>query len=113
MENQVELRKDIGKYFEKYTERMPEVGEAYQLSTATAYKSGELSSKTKRLMALVAALTSGCRGCILSQTGHALDQGATVEEIFEACGVAISIGGTMAAAETTRVVQYLQELEKI
>ncbi len=113
MENQVELEKNIWKYFEKYTERMPELGEAYQLSTATAYKSGELSTKIKRLMALAVALTSGCRGCILSQTGHALNQGATVEEIFEACGVAISIGGTMAAAETTRVVQYLQELGKI
>lgn len=33
--------------------------------------------------------------------------GATAEEILEACAVAISLGGTMGAGETTRVVQFL------
>jgi hypothetical protein len=32
-----------------------------------------------------------------------------VEEILEACAVAISLGGTMGAGETTRVVQSLEE----
>jgi alkylhydroperoxidase/carboxymuconolactone decarboxylase family protein YurZ len=45
----------------------------------------------------------------LYQTDLALEQGANIEEIFEACAVAISLGGTMAAGETTRVVQYLHE----
>jgi alkylhydroperoxidase/carboxymuconolactone decarboxylase family protein YurZ len=45
----------------------------------------------------------------LYQTDLSLDQGASLEEIFEACAVAISLGGTMAAGETTRVVQYLHE----
>ncbi|MGD8262712.1 MAG: hypothetical protein PVG70_04410 [Desulfobacterales bacterium] len=35
--------------------------------------------------------------------------GATAEEVLEACAVAISLGGTMGAGETTRVVQFLQE----
>ncbi|MFP3909394.1 MAG: carboxymuconolactone decarboxylase family protein [Archaeoglobaceae archaeon] len=113
MENQVELKKDIDKYFEKYLERMPQMGETYYELSTGAYKEGELSTKTKRLMAVAVAVASSCRGCILSQTEHALDQGATVEEIFEACGVAISMGGTMAAAETTRLVQYLQEKGKL
>ncbi len=60
-------------------------------------------------MALVAALVSGCRGCILFQTQLAMDQGATVEQVLESCAVAISLGGTMAAGETTRVVRYLEE----
>jgi len=32
-----------------------------------------------------------------------------VDEILESCAVAISIGGTMATSETTRVMQYLEE----
>jgi alkylhydroperoxidase/carboxymuconolactone decarboxylase family protein YurZ len=60
-------------------------------------------------MALAGALTHGCRGCILFQLQHSLDLGASVDEIVETCGVAMSLGGTMAAAETTRVVAYLQE----
>ncbi len=113
MEKQVDLKKDIGKYFEKYLEHMPELEELYYDLSSCAYQNGELSSKTKRLMAIAVAVASGCRGCILSQTEHALNQGATVKEIFEACGVAISLGGTMAAAEVTRVVQYLQEKGEI
>jgi alkylhydroperoxidase/carboxymuconolactone decarboxylase family protein YurZ len=35
--------------------------------------------------------------------------GATAEEILEACAVAISLGGTMGAGDTTRVVQFLEE----
>jgi hypothetical protein len=30
-------------------------------------------------------------------------------ELLETCAVSISIGGTMAAGETTRVVQFLDE----
>jgi alkylhydroperoxidase/carboxymuconolactone decarboxylase family protein YurZ len=37
--------------------------------------------------------------------------GATAEEILEACAVAISLGGTMGAGETTRVVKLLEEKE--
>lgn len=58
------------------------------------YKDGALSGKTKRMMAMVAALVHGCRTCILFQTDWALKLGATVEEILEACAVAISLGGT-------------------
>jgi AhpD family alkylhydroperoxidase len=60
-------------------------------------------------MALSGALIHGCRACILFQAEHALSLGASVEEILEACSVAISLGGTMAAGETTRVVRFLQE----
>lgn len=73
------------------------------------YKDGALSGKIKRLMALSGALVHGCRACIIFQTEHALNLGASVEEVLEACSVAISLGGTMAAGETTRVFQYLQE----
>lgn len=88
---------------------MPDIARAYDELPTEVYKDGVLSGKIKRLMALTAALVKGCRACILYQTDLALDQGANLEEIFEACAVAISLGGTMAAGETTRVVQYLHE----
>jgi AhpD family alkylhydroperoxidase len=73
------------------------------------YKDGVLSGKVKRLMALVGALIGGCRACILYQTENALQLGATVDEILEACSVAVSLGGTMASGQTTRVVEFLRE----
>ena len=46
---------------------------------------------------------------MFSQTDRAIEQGASVEEILEACAVAISLGGTMAGDQTTRIVQFLRE----
>ena len=109
MESQTELKESIHELFATFKRIAPELGEAYDALPAEAYKGGALSGKVKRLMALSAALTHGCRGCITFQLQHALDLGATLEEVLEACGVAMSLGGTMAAAEATRVVGYLQE----
>ena len=109
VENQTALRRKIGEDWERFMELAPEIGQAYQELPQAVYKNGALDAKTKRLMALSAALVGGCRGCILFQAEHALQLGATVAEILEACGVAISLGGTMAAAQATRVVEYLRE----
>lgn len=109
MENQSELLDAIHHQFESYKKLLPDVGEAYDHLPAEVYKDGALSGKIKRLMALSAALTHGCKACILFQTQEALKIGASVDDVLETCAVAISIGGTMAAGETTRVVQFLDE----
>lgn len=108
-ESQILLFEDVKKHFDTYRRLVPEVGETYDALPSEVYKDGALSGKVKRLMALSGALVHGCRACIVFQTEHALNLGASVEEILEACSVAISLGGTMAAGETTRVVQYLSE----
>lgn len=108
-ESQTELRHEVQDLFNAYRRLMPGVGEAYDALPAEVYKDGALSGKTKRLMALSSSLVHGCRACILFQTEHALALGASLEEILEACSVAISLGGTMAAGETTRVMGFLRE----
>ncbi|MGE4290812.1 MAG: carboxymuconolactone decarboxylase family protein [Desulfovibrio sp.] len=92
-----------------YTKHQPEIGTASNELAAEVYKDGLLRGRDKRLMALCGALISGCRACILFQTHQALELGVSAEEILEACGVAISLGGTMAAGETCRVVALLRE----
>jgi AhpD family alkylhydroperoxidase len=113
MESPLELRKNHSVQFEKYKKLMPEIGHAYDVLPEKVFKDGKLDAKIKRLMALTGALVYGCPACILFQTEKALDLGADVEEILESCAVAISLGGTMAAGETTRVIQHLTELGKI
>ncbi|MGE4317451.1 MAG: carboxymuconolactone decarboxylase family protein [Deferribacterales bacterium] len=76
---------------------------------STAYTDGALPEYVKRLMALTGALVHGCEGCILSQALRALDKGATAEQVMEACYVAVSLGGTMAVAESTKVFRLLKE----
>jgi len=113
MENQAELLETIHQQFESYKKLLPDVGEAYDHLPAEVYKDGAVSGKIKRLMALSAALTHGCRACILFQAEEAMKLGASVDEVLETCAVAISIGGTMAAGETTRVVQFLEEKGRV
>ena len=109
MAQQEKLIWEIVQMWEIYEKCMPDVARAYDELPMEVYKDGVLSGKIKRLMALTGALVHGCRACILYQTEEALVLGATAEEILEACSVAISLGGTMGAGETTRVVQFLEE----
>jgi AhpD family alkylhydroperoxidase len=109
MVRQLELHHQIGDMWTLYGKCLPEIGKAYDALPMAVYKDGALSGKVKRLMALTGALVHGCRACVLFQTDHALEAGATVEEILEACAVAVSLGGTMGAGETTRVVEFLDE----
>ncbi|MGE4193342.1 MAG: carboxymuconolactone decarboxylase family protein [Pseudodesulfovibrio sp.] len=109
LENQTELRKNIERNWAAFKRAMPELTQAQEAHTMEVYKDGEVGGKHKRLMALVGALVSGCRGCILFQTNAALELGATAGEILESCAVAVSLGGTMASANTARVIEYLVE----
>ncbi len=73
------------------------------------FNEGPPGLKTKRLVALGIAIQNGCSPCIISQTNHALEQGASVEEIIGVCSVAISMGGTLAWSNMLEVVKYLRE----
>ena len=113
MESLIEKREINVENFTIYKNKMVEPGRLYVESVNEAYKDGVISAKYKRLMALVGALVHGCEPCMFAQTDKAIEQGASVEEILEACAVAISLGGTMAGGQTTRIVQFLREKNMI
>lgn len=77
----------------------------------SVYKNGVLDSKTKRLIALCGGIIAGCKGCILGQTDHAINSGATIEEILEVCSVSLSLGGTLAGSQISMLIEYLKEKE--
>lgn len=113
METQTQLKERIGRHWDRYREILPDVAVAYDALPQAVYAGGKLDAKTKRIMAVAIAVACGCRACMLYQTGFALELGADAEELLEACAVAISLGGTMAAGEATRVVEYLEECGKL
>jgi len=89
--------------------QMPELADAcYGAVTDTAYRDGAIDLKAKRLMALAIAIQAGCKDCMISQASNALALGATTEEIFETCAVAISMGGTLAWSKALVVADYLR-----
>ena len=113
MENQVELNEDRFRILDKFKEIYPGVNEAMDVVRNEVYKDGALSLKFKRLMSLAIALRAGCVNCILSQTMHALNAGASTDEILETLAVEISMSGTTGVAESLRVIRLLEELGKI
>ena len=100
--------------FDVTKKEMPDLADAYYGPVKDAvYRDGVIDLKTKRLMSLAVALQAGCKDCMISQTSKALELGATTEEIFETCAVAISMGGTLAWSKALVVADYLREQEII
>ncbi len=112
-ESQMERDKNRRTQLDKIFTQMPEVMNHVMALAGSTYKDGALDGKTKRLMALAIALGVGCENCTLGQTNHALDQGATKDEILETLGVVISMRGTTGVAESLKIVQLLEEMGKL
>lgn len=62
-----------------------------------AVEDGALSRKTKELMALAISVAVHCEGCIAYHAHDAIAAGATRQELLEAIGMAILMGGGPAA----------------
>lgn len=108
-EKQIELKEQIHKHWGRYKTLMPHIAKAYEELPHQVYKDGVIDGKTKRLMAMTAATIHGCRACILYQADEALKLGASAGEMLECIGVAVSLGGTMAGGEATRLINFLEE----
>ena len=113
MESQAELNDERMQLVGKFNEALPDLTTIRLHLADNVYKDGALSSKIKRLMSLALALGAGCTNCILAQTNHALDAGATKKEILETLSVAVSMRGTTGVAESLRVIKLLDELGKL
>jgi AhpD family alkylhydroperoxidase len=93
----------------KFRNAMPEFMAAEWEVLQKVYSEGKLSVKMKRLMSLAIALGAGCTNCILAQTQYALDAGATREELLETLQVVTAMRGTTGIAESTRVIEFMDE----
>jgi AhpD family alkylhydroperoxidase len=73
--------------------KIPGVYEGFATVYRSAYGDGALPAKIKELMAVSIAVRECCDGCIASHVRSAVRKGATAEEMAEAIGVAIQMGG--------------------
>ena len=109
-QTQLELDANRLRLLDELTEALPAFMGRVSAVWDEAYRDGALSTKVKRLMAMAIALRAGCTNCILAQTRHALDAGATRDEVLETIAVEISMSGTTGIAESLRVVELMDEL---
>ncbi|MBP0595084.1 carboxymuconolactone decarboxylase family protein [Paraburkholderia sp. LEh10] len=88
----------------EFAKLSPDVVRGIGTMDAAAIKTGRLEPKIHELIALAVAVTTRCDGCIAVHTRHAVDKGATREEIAEALGVAIALNAGAAMTYTARVL---------
>lgn len=71
----------------------PGLMQAFSSVGKAVYPDGVLNNKTKELIALAIGVTVRCDGCVAHHAMACLDKGATREEVVEAIGVAVHMGG--------------------
>ena len=87
----------------------PETMASFSELHDAAVEPGLLDFKTKELIALAIAVTLRCDGCIAFHTHDALQAGATREEVMEALGVAVLMGGGPSVMYATHVVEAVEQ----
>lgn len=68
-----------------------------------------LDAKTRELIALAVAATTHCDGCIASHVTAAHKEGATIQEVGEALGVAIALNAGSAYVYALRVLEAFEQ----
>lgn len=85
----------------------PSLMDAFWGLHRTAVAAGALDTKTKELIALAISVASQCDDCIAHHTYDALEAGATKEEIADALGVAVLMGGGTSVVYATHAIEAL------
>jgi AhpD family alkylhydroperoxidase len=84
---------DLSKAMQKLGGRIPETMNGFSDLHKASTAKGALTTKTKELIALGIAITVRCDGCIAFHVHDSLAAGASPQEIMEAIGVAVMMGG--------------------
>ncbi len=75
------------------------------------YEDGALSEITKELLGLVASMVLRCDDCIKYHLGRCFELGVSKEQVYEACSVALVVGGSIFIPHMRRAAEYWEHLE--
>jgi AhpD family alkylhydroperoxidase len=112
------MEKRYPKYFDRLKGLMGKLGKEIEGPMAgfgelhkQVFPDGVLTTKAKELITLAICITSLCEGCIAVHVRSALKAGATRQEIAEAIGVAIYMGGGPAVVFGCMALEALDQFE--
>ena len=75
------------------------------------YEDGALSEVTKELLGLVASMVLRCDDCIKYHLGRCYELKVSKEQVYEACSVALVVGGSIFVPHMRRAAEYWEALE--
>ncbi len=88
---------------------IPETWHGFAEMHREAVSDGALPSRFKELIALSIATVDGCDGCIAYHARAAAARGAAREEVAEALGVALLMGGGPVSVHGPRALEAFDE----
>lgn len=90
---------------EKLRQAVPGVMKGFSDLRAEALKDGALSAKAKTLIAVALSVSVRCDACVAAHVQNAIKAGATREEVAEAVGVAVMMGGGPSSIYAANVLE--------
>lgn len=105
--------------FEKDRERLNEIVTKYAglnikkffSLDSRVYREGALPVKTKEMLGLVASLVLRCDDCIKYHVIRCHGEGVTTEELDDALGIGLVVGGSITIPHLRRALEVWDELE--
>jgi AhpD family alkylhydroperoxidase len=88
-----QITRDISGSLAKLRAEAPELMKGFGDLASAATKDGVLDKKTKELIALALGVAARCDGCLGFHTQALAKLGASKQEVVEALGMAIYMGG--------------------
>jgi AhpD family alkylhydroperoxidase len=93
MKNFPDITKDISASLRELRKEIPDTLAGFSSLSQAAAKEGALSAKTKELIAMALGVAARCDGCLGFHAEKLVKLGATRQEVAEAIGVAVQMGG--------------------
>lgn len=107
----VERHNELKQGFKDLSRTTPGPMAGFATLHSSAMEDGHLPRSVKELMALVVGITGHCEGCIAFHVHDALRAGATREQVEEAIGVGIMMGGGPAAVYGVEALHAVDQFE--
>jgi AhpD family alkylhydroperoxidase len=106
-----EVCRNISENLRKLRKDIPDTMHGFSAMAAAATRDGALDRKTKELIALALGVAAHCDGCIGFHTQTLAKLGATRQQVEEALGMAVYMGGgpsLMYAADAIAAFEQFQ-----
>jgi AhpD family alkylhydroperoxidase len=110
--NYVDITRNISANLKQLRSDIPDTMKGFSALAQAAMRDGALDKKTKELIALALGVAARCDGCIGFHTEALVKLGATREEVEEALGMAVYMGGgpsLMYAADAVAAYEQFQQ----
>jgi AhpD family alkylhydroperoxidase len=110
--NYFDITRRISADLRKLRKDIPDTMQAFSGLAQAATRDGALDKKTKELIALAIGIATRCDGCIGFHTEALVKLGATRQEVEEALGMAIYMGGGPSLMYAADAISAFEQFEK-